>query len=76
MIEDYDLPKYMRRHSQYLIMFGYITAIKKHIPSVSVDDCIRHFCKTFGMPLDGDVSTYKRMYERMNIDLIDSQKSK
>lgn len=75
-MDEYDLPKYMRRHAHYLIMFGYISALRKHIPSVSIEDGIKQFFKSFNINDDGDITTYKRMYERMNNDLIDSLKTK
>ena len=75
-MEEYDLPKYMRRHAHYLIMFGYITALRKHLPSVSIDEGIKQFSRSFNMEDGGDITTYKRMYERMNGDLLDSLKSK
>lgn len=79
MNNNFDLPRYLRKHTHYILMFGYVTAIKKNIPSVTVIQAINQFCAYYKIDTDSDdfnKDALLRMYERMNEDFYNSQKSK
>jgi hypothetical protein len=79
MKNNFDLPRYLRKHTHYILMFGYISALKKNLPSVTVAQAITQFCIYFNIDTESDdfnKDALLRMYERMNDDFFNSQKSK
>jgi hypothetical protein len=71
-----DIPRLYKRTALDLIMFGYVTGIRKAMPSVSVRECIAYFVQDNELSEDDcPFETLYITYFRMQKDFYDSQRS-
>lgn len=63
------LLKFLKRKNQDLVMFGYIRAVKKNMPTVSVMKAAEQYMSEFGLDMDEhNIETIRVTFERMNTE--------
>lgn len=67
-----ELSKLLKRNGFHLIMFGYVRAVKKNLPTVSVIDVIKQFMDEFEITHEEmNLESLRTTYDRMNKEFIE-----
>lgn len=70
------ISKFINRRSIDLLMFGWVTGIRKQIPAATVEQTVKAFSDYYGIEEDQyPIESMKSTFFRMNGEMVDFQRS-